>query len=541
MCSMRKKCFRLMAALAVMTLACSFPALGAEVETAGYVPGVYATFWALIPPVVAIGLALITKEVYSSLFAGILVGALFYSGFTVERTITHLFEDGIIGVLSNAYNVGILVFLVILGAMVSLMNKAGGSAAFGRFAAEKIKSRAGAQLATIMLGVLIFIDDYFNCLTVGSVMRPVTDKFQVSRAKLAYLIDATAAPICIIAPISSWAAAVTGFVEGEDGFSIFIRAIPYNFYAILTIITMVGMVLLKEEFGPMGTHEKNAMKGDLFTTPGRPYDFMKDEGVVARGKVIDLIIPIGALIVSCVIGMLYTGGFFSGVGFVEAFSNSDASIGLTLGSFFGLAITIGLYLARRVLNFHDCMACIPEGFKAMVPAILILTFAWTLKAMTDSLGAAVYVANLVEASAQGLLNLLPAIIFLVGCFLAFATGTSWGTFGILIPIVVDVFESTNPQLMIISISACMAGAVCGDHCSPISDTTIMASAGAQCEHVNHVSTQLPYAVTVAVVSFVTYLIAGFVQSAWIALPMGILMMIGVMAAVRVVVKTVSTK
>lgn len=541
MCSMRKKCFKFMAALAVMALACSFPVLGAEAESAGYVPGVYATFWALIPPLVAIGLALITKEVYSSLFAGILVGALLYSGFTVERTVTHLFEDGIIGALSDAYNVGILVFLVILGAMVSLMNKAGGSAAFGRFAAEKIKSRAGAQLATIMLGALIFIDDYFNCLTVGSVMRPVTDKFQVSRAKLAYLIDATAAPICIIAPISSWAAAVTGFVEGEDGFSIFIRAIPYNFYAILTILMMVGMVLLKEEFGPMRAHEKNALKGDLFTTPGRPYDFMKEEGVVARGKVIDLILPIGALIVSCVIGMLYTGGFFSGVGFVEAFSNSDASVGLTLGSFFGLTITIGLYLARRVLNFHDCMACIPEGFKAIVPAILILTFAWTLKAMTDSLGAAVYVANLVEASAQGLLNLLPAIIFLVGCFLAFATGTSWGTFGILIPIVVDVFESTNPQLMIISISACMAGAVCGDHCSPISDTTIMAAAGAQCEHVNHVSTQLPYAVTVAVVSFVTYLIAGFVQSAWIALPMGILMMMGVMAVIRLVVKTVSTR
>ena len=365
-------------------------------------------------------------------------------------------------------------------------------------------------------------------------MRPVTDKFKVSRAKLAYLIDATAAPICIIAPISSWAAAVTGFVEGEDGFSIFVRAIPYNFYAILTIVMMIGMVLLRTEFGSMKFHEKNALKGDLYTTPGRPYDTEKQPEVAVRGTVLDLLIPIISLIICCMVGMLYTGGFFSGEDFVTAFSQSDASLGLTMGSFFGLLITIGLYQVRRVLKFSECMACIPEGFKSMVPAIMILSFAWTLKAMTDSLGADVYVATVVASSARSFLNFLPAIIFVVGCFLAFATGTSWGTFGILIPIVVAVFENSNPDLMIISISACMAGAVCGDHCSPISDTTIMASAGAQCEHVNHVTTQLPYAVTAAVVSFVSYIIAGFVQSAWIALPIAIALMVATMFVIRAV-------
>ena len=510
----------------------------AEGETAEYVPALFSTFWALVPPVVAIGLALITKEVYSSLFIGIAVGGILYSGGSFERTVVHIFQDGIIGVLTDESNVGILVFLVILGAMVSLMNKAGGSAAFGRFAAKGIKTRVGAQLATILLGVTIFIDDYFNCLTVGSVMRPVTDKFKVSRAKLAYLIDATAAPVCIIAPISSWAAAVTGFVEGEDGFSIFIQAIPYNFYALLTIAMMVGMVLMKVEFGPMLKHERNAVKGDLFTTEGRPYADESDTSEISRGTVMDLLIPIISLIICCVIGMLYTGGFFSGVDFVTAFSESNASLGLTLGSFFGLLITLVLYQVRRVLDFHDCMACIPEGFKAMVPAILILTFAWTLKAMTDSLGADVYVADLVYNHARGLLNFLPAIIFLVGCLLAFATGTSWGTFGILIPIVVGVFQNTNPELMIISISACMAGAVCGDHCSPISDTTIMASAGAQCEHVNHVMTQLPYAVTCAAVSFVTYIVAGFVKTAWIALPVGIVLMLGAMFVLKMLGDTV---
>lgn len=491
-----------------------------------YVPAMYATFWALIPPVVAIVLALITKEVYSSLFVGILVGGLFYSGFSFEGTIVHIFEDGIIGVLSDSYNVGILVFLIILGAIVCLMNKAGGSAAFGRWASEHIKTRTGAQLATVALGVLIFIDDYFNCLTVGSVMRPVTDKHNISRAKLAYLIDATAAPICIIAPISSWAAAVTGFVEGEDGLSLFISAIPYNFYALLTIMMMITIAVLNIDFGSMKIHEDNAKKGDLFTTPDRPYGEATELEDTGKGTVKDLLIPIIALIICCVIGMIYTGGFFEGADFVTAFSNSDASVGLAIGSAFALVITILLYVSRRVLGFKECMDCIPEGFKAMVPAIMILTFAWTLKSMTDSLGAAEFVAALIKSSAAGIVNLLPAIIFVVGCLLAFATGTSWGTFGILIPIVVDAFQATNPTLMTIAISACMAGAVCGDHCSPISDTTIMASAGAQCNHVNHVSTQLPYAVSVAVISFITYIVAGFVQSAWISLPIGVVLTLG---------------
>ena len=533
MTDMKKNIKRTAVLSVVLVLMSATTVFGAE-QTEEYVPAVYATFWALVPPVVAIGLALITKEVYSSLFIGVLMGGILYSGFSFEGTITHIFEDGMINVLSDSYNVGILIFLVILGTMVCLMNRAGGSAAFGQFAADHIKGRVGAELATILLGCLIFIDDYFNCLTVGSVMRPVTDKFKVSRAKLAYMIDATAAPICIIAPISSWAAAVTGFVEGEDGFSIFVRAIPYNFYAILTIVMMIGMVLLRTEFGSMKFHEKNALKGDLYTTPGRPYDTEKQPEVSVRGTVLDLLIPIISLIICCMIGMLYTGGFFSGEDFVTAFSQSDASLGLTMGSFFGLLITIGLYQVRRVLKFSECMACIPEGFKSMVPAIMILSFAWTLKAMTDSLGADVYVATVVASSARSLLNFLPAIIFVVGCFLAFATGTSWGTFGILIPIVVAVFENSNPDLMIISISACMAGAVCGDHCSPISDTTIMASAGAQCEHVNHVTTQLPYAVTAAVVSFVSYIIAGFVQSAWIALPIAIALMVATMFVIRAV-------
>ena len=509
----------LMLCMALMPLTALAAEAGAE-----YTPAMYATFWALIPPIVAIVLALITKEVYSSLFIGILVGGLFYSGFSFETTLTHIFNDGFVAVLSDSYNVGILIFLVILGAMVSLMNRAGGSAAFGHFAKQKIKSRVGAQLATVALGVLIFIDDYFNCLTVGSVMKPVTDEHKVSRAKLAYLIDATAAPVCIIAPISSWAAAVSGFVEGEDGFSIFIRAIPYNFYAILTIVMMVSLVLMNVDFGPMKLHEANARKGDLFS--------MKEKNTGKeqipfnpKGKVIDLLIPIITLIIFCVIGMIYTGGFFEGAGFVEAFSNSDASVGLALGSICALIITVIIYLIRRVLSFKECMDCLPEGFKAMVPAILILTFAWTLKAMTDSLGAATFVAEMMKQSAGSLMNFLPAIIFLVGCFLAFSTGTSWGTFGILIPIVVAVFAESNPQLMIISISACMAGAVCGDHCSPISDTTIMASAGAQCNHVNHVSTQLPYALVAAAISFITYIVAGFSQSAWISLPTGIILML----------------
>ena len=528
----RKVIFAVLTMALLGILASPLAVFAAEAEEAAK-PEVYATIWALVPPVVAIALALITKEVYSSLFIGILVGGLFYSGFSFEGTVTHIFQDGIISVLSDNSNVGILVFLVILGCMVCMMNRAGGSAAFGQWASKRIKTRVGAELATIVLGVLIFIDDYFNCLTVGSVMRPVTDKHHVSRAKLSYLIDATAAPVCIIAPISSWAAAVSGFVEGEDGLVVFVRAIPYNFYAILTIVMMVGMVLLKTEFGSMRTHELNAMKGDLYTTEGRPYAGAERDSLPnPRGKVIDLVLPVLCLVVCCVIGMIYTGGFFSGTDFVTAFSQSNASVGLTLGSSFGLVITIVVYMARRVMTFRDCMACLPEGFKAMVPAILILTFAWSLKAMTDSLGAAEFVEHAMRSASSGLMGVLPAIIFLVGCGLAFATGTSWGTFGILIPIVVGVFENSNPELMIISISACMAGAVCGDHCSPISDTTIMASAGAQCDHVNHVSTQLPYAIVAAAISFVTYLVAGFVQTAWIALPVGIILMLGALALIR---------
>ena len=508
-------------------------------EAAEYVPKMYASFWSLVPPIVAIVLALITKEVYSSLFIGILIGGVFYSGFTFEKTVLHVFQDGIVGVLTDSYNMGILVFLVILGVMVCMMNKAGGSAAFGRWASVHIKSRVGAQLATILLGVLIFIDDYFNCLTVGSVMRPVTDKHNVSRAKLSYLIDATAAPVCIIAPISSWAAAVTGFVEGEDGFSIFIRAIPFNYYALLTIVMMVAIVVLKMDYGPMKLHETNAVAGDIYTTPDRPYANAEEDVVDSKGGVIDLIFPVIVLIICCVIGMIYTGGFFSGTGFVEAFSGSDASVGLMLGSFFAFVITIIFYAVRRVLKFAESMACIPDGFKAMVPAILILTFAWTLKAMTDSLGAKEYVADLVGHAAGGFMSLLPAIIFLVACFLAFATGTSWGTFGILIPIVVAVFAGKNETMMIIAISACMAGAVCGDHCSPISDTTIMASAGAQCNHVNHVTTQLPYAITAAVVSCITYIVAGVLQNfmsgvlvAVISLVVGIVLMVGTLIVIK---------
>ena len=488
----------------------------------------FNTPMALLPPVIAIALALITKEVYSSLFIGILMGGLLYSNFSFEGTVLHAFNDGIVASLSDGYNVGILVFLVILGVMVCLMNKAGGSAAFGRWAKHNIKSRAGVQLATIVLGCLIFIDDYFNCLTVGSVMRPVTDKQNVSRAKLAYLIDATAAPICIIAPISSWAAAVASFAEDGQGLNLFIKAIPYNFYALLTVVMMVGMVLMGVEFGTMARYEKNAVEnGDLFSG-SNPYAMLDEENDESKGIVLDLVLPILVLVVACVIGMIYSGGFFSGENFVDAFSNSDASVGLMLGSAFGLIFAFIYYLVRRSMSFKEMMGCIPEGFKAMVPAILILTFAWSLKGMTDSLGAKFFVRDFVR-SASGLQVVLPVIVFAVGCLLAFATGTSWGTFGILIPIVQSVFEMDNP-MAIICISACMAGAVCGDHCSPISDTTIMASAGAQCDHVNHVSTQLPYAVSCAVISGITYLIAGLLVTAKapgiISLPIGIVLMLG---------------
>ena len=499
--------------------------------------GSYATWAALIAPIIAIVLALITKEVYSSLIVGIVVGGFIYAGGNFETAINHVLFDGFVASLSDSYNMGIIIFLVLLGALVAMMNKAGGSAAFGRWASKHIKSRVGAQLATILLGCLIFIDDYFNCLTVGSVMRPVADRQKISRAKLSYIIDATAAPICIIAPISSWAAAVAGFARGagaDSGMSLFIQAIPYNFYAIFTIVMMIVLVVAKFEYGPMKLHEKNAIeKGDLFTS-GTKVDASDVEGN-PKGKVIDLVLPVVVLIICCVFGMIYSGGFFEGESFIDAFSNSDASVGLVIGSAIAIVFTIAYLLIRRVISFKDAMASLPEGFKAMVPAILILTCAWTLKAMTDSLGAKIFISQLVEGSAGALQAFLPAIIFLIAVGLSFATGTSWGTFGILIPIVLSVFEAGNP-LMIVSISACMAGAVCGDHCSPISDTTIMASAGGQCDHLNHVSTQLPYALTVAGVSFVTYIIAGFAPQWYIALPIGMVLMVAALFTIKAVTK-----
>ena len=502
--------------------------------------GAYATVWSLVPPIVAIVLALITKEVYSSLFIGILVGGIIYSGFNFETTIVHVFSDGFVGSVADSYNVGILIFLVMLGAMVAMMNKAGGSAAFGQWASKHIKSRVGAQLATIALGVMIFIDDYFNCLTVGSVMRPVTDKQNISRAKLSYLIDATAAPVCIIAPISSWAAAVAGFAKGsgaESGISLFVNAIPYNFYAILTIVMMLFLAFSKMDYGPMKKHEENAKNGDIFTT--KMEEAAQELKVNEKGRVCDLVIPVIFLVIACVIGMIYSGGFFTADAegykdFAKAFSNSDASVGLVYGSFVAVIFTVIFYLCRRVLSFKNCMDSIPEGFKAMVPAIMILVCAWTLKTMTDSLGAKIFISDLVEGSAASFQALLPAIIFLIAVGLSFATGTSRGTFGILIPIVISVFGADSGNITIVAISACMAGAVCGDHCSPISDTTIMASAGAQCNHINHVSTQLPYALTVAGVSFVSYIIAGFVPNWYIALPISIALMIGTLFVIKLI-------
>ena len=514
----------------IIAAACIFGCFAVGIFAGDALPEFGGTFFSLVPPVVAIALALITKEVYSSLFVGVTIGALFYSGFSFEGTVNHLAKGGFLAVLTDESHMGIMVFLVVLGVMVSLMNKAGGSAAFGKWVGEHIKSRVGAQIATVFLGILIFIDDYFNCLTVGSVMRPVADKHKISRSKLAYIIDSTAAPVCIIAPISSWAAAVAGFVKGEDGFALFIKAIPYNFYALLTIFAMLFIIIAKADFGPMAVHERNALKGDLFTS-GKE-DFEEREAINTKGRVFDLVAPVVILIICCVIGMVYTGGAFSGENIIDAFANCDADYGLMVGSFCALLITIAFYSVRNVLSFNDCMRCIPDGFKAMVPAILILTLAWTLQAMTSSLGAAEYVAALVDSGKGAFMSFLPAIIFVVACFLAFATGTSWGTFSILIPIVVDVFAGSDPTMMIISISACMAGAVCGDHCSPISDTTIMASAGAQCNHVNHVSTQLPYALLVAAVSFVTYIIAGLSKSVFISLPVGIALTAGALVIMK---------
>ena len=503
----------------------------------------FATAWALLPPLVAIILALLTKEVYSSLFIGILTGGVIYANFNFEGTVVHVFQDGFISSIADSYNIGILIFLVLLGALVAMMNRTGGSAAFGRWTATHIKTRVGALLCTVLLGVLIFVDDYFNCLTVGSVMRPVTDKKNISRAKLSYLIDATAAPVCIIAPISSWAAAVAGFAKGagaESGMSLFISAIPYNFYAILTLVMMVTITLLGFDYGPMKKFEKNAVEnGDLFTTSKLEKVDEEFNMQNEKGRVCDLIIPVVFLIIACVIGMIYSGGFFTAgedgyKNFITAFSNSDASVGLVFGAFITIIFAVIYFLCRRVISFKDCMAAIPEGFNAMVPAIMILCCAWTLKTMTDSLGAKVFISQMIEGSAGGLQLLLPAIIFLIAVGLSFATGTSWGTFGILIPIVLSVFSGADGVITIIAVSACMAGAVCGDHCSPISDTSIMASAGAQCNHIDHVSTQLPYALTVAAVSFVSYIIAPFVGSWLIALPIGIVLMIGTLLVIRAI-------
>ena len=499
-----------------LLLWCTAVTPGKVADPATYTCAVYSTFFSLLPPVIAIVLALNTKEVYTSLLVGIASGALLYANGNLELALNTLFfneDGGMITKLSDSGNVGILAFLVMLGILVALMNKAGGSAAFGRWASTHIHSRAGAQFATLMLGVMIFVDDYFNCLTVGSVMRPVTDRQKVSRAKLAYLIDSTAAPICIIAPVSSWAAAVTSSVpagSGINGFTMFLRTIPYNYYAVMTVVMSLFLIFTGAEFGPMKLNEDNAKNGDLFTTADRPYGDDVDDGSDTNGHVIDLIAPVLVLIAACIFGMVYTGGFFEGVDFITAFADCNASAGLVLGSSIALLFTFVFYRVRSVMTFQDFAACIPEGFKAMVSPMLILSLAWTLSGMTGLLGAKYYVANLLGNSAAALQYLLPFIIFLVAVFLAFATGTSWGTFSILIPIVCHAFP--NGEMLVVSIAACLSGAVCGDHCSPISDTTIMASAGAHCSHVNHVSTQLPYAITAAACSAVCYIITGLAQA-----------------------------
>ena len=499
-----------------LLLWCTAVTPGKVADPATYTCAVYSTFFSLLPPVIAIVLALNTKEVYTSLLVGIASGALLYANGNLELALNTLFfneDGGMITKLSDSGNVGILAFLVMLGILVALMNKAGGSAAFGRWASTHIHSRAGAQFATLLLGVMIFVDDYFNCLTVGSVMRPVTDRQKVSRAKLAYLIDSTAAPICIIAPVSSWAAAVTSSVpagSGINGFTMFLRTIPYNYYAVMTVVMSLFLIFTGAEFGPMKLNEDNAQNGDLFTTADRPYGDDVDDGSDTNGHVIDLIAPVLVLIAACIFGMVYTGGFFEGVDFITAFADCNASAGLVLGSSIALLFTFVFYRVRSVMTFQDFAACIPEGFKAMVSPMLILSLAWTLSGMTGLLGAKYYVANLLNGSASALQYMLPVIIFLVAVFLAFATGTSWGTFSILIPIVCQAFP--DGEMLVVSIAACLSGAVCGDHCSPISDTTIMASAGAHCSHVNHVSTQLPYAITAAACSAVCYVITGLAQA-----------------------------
>ena len=523
----------------VLLIVAALPMMAFAEDGDEYVPKLFGSWLSLLPPIIAIALALITKEVYSSLFIGVVSGAILWSiggqGFT--GILEHVMNDGIVGNLADSYNMGIIVFLVLLGWLVAMMNRTGASGAFGKWAEDKIKTKQGASLATIALGCLIFVDDYFNCLTVGSVMRPVTDKHKISRAKLAYLIDATAAPICIIAPISSWAAAVVGFVEGDDGFLRFIKCIPYNYYAILTIIMMIMLVLMKFDYGTMKKHEISAANGDVYAGDV-VYDYMEDDKVDGKGQVKDLVIPVVVLILLCIVFLLYSGGFFDGASVIDSFSDADAAVGLSIGSMLALLFALVWYLGRKVLSFKDAMECFPEGFKSMVPAIMILTFAWTLKTMTDSLGAKQFVAGLVENSAAGMQAFLPAIIFAIAVGLSFATGTSWGTFGILIPIVIPLFEGHDTMISL-SMAACMAGAVCGDHCSPISDTTIMASAGAHCKHINHVNTQLPYALTVAAVSFVAYAITGFLPEG--IKIVGLLIGIGLMVLTMFILKSIFGK
>ena len=500
------------------------------------------TFWALVPPLLAIILALITKEVYSSLFIGVMLGGALAAGFAPLKTVDGIINEGFIAAVQGS--AGIFIFLVMLGIVVALINKTGATAAFGRWAQTHVKSRVGAILCTFLLGVLIFIDDYFNCLTVGSVMQPVTDAKRISRAKLAYIIDATAAPICMIAPISSWAAAVSQYADGTEytGLEMFIRAIPYNFYSLLTFVFIIGITLMKIDFGPMALHEKNALeKGDLFTSGGEV-----DNGVRAeqneRGKVLDMLIPVILLIGISVFALIYVGGFLDGKDFVTAFSDTDATVALPWGALIVLILSIIYLVCRRVIKLKDAMDCIPKGFIAMVPAILILTFATALKNMTTLLEAKEFIGSVMEGSAASLYQFLPAVIFLVACVLAFSTGTSWGTFGILIPIVIGIFPVESP-LLFIGMSACLAGAVCGDHCSPISDTTIMASAGARCNHINHVSTQLPYVLTVAGVSFLGFVLAGVIQNWFIVFPVTVAMMIGLLIFFKTfaVAKSVSSK
>ena len=498
------------------------------------------TIWSLLPPVVAIVLALISKEVYSSLFIGVLVGTLLYTQFNPWNTVIEI-ASGDLGIVANA-DFSIVMFLVLLGIMVDLMNKGGGSAAFGRWATKSVKSRAGAQLMTMLLGVLIFVDDYFNCLTVGAVMRPVTESHKISRAKLAYVIDATAAPVCMIAPVSSWAAAVAGYVQSDsvNGIELFIKQIPYNYYCLLTLVMIIVISLLNIDYGPMLKHEYNAqVKDDLFTTPERPFAGADDyEEGKKKGSVLDLILPVIVLIACCIIGLIYTGGFFDGVAFIDAFADCSAGPGLCIGSLIALVFTFVYFWLRGAISFEKSMESIPNGFIQMIAPILILCLAWTLCGVTRY---GLYSMDFVSAAmkgAGGLMNILPAIIFIIGAFIGFATGTSWGTIGIMAPIVVNVFNYDDPTqqtLCVIGLAAACAGGVMGDHCSPISDTTIMASAGAHCYHLNHVFTQLPYAITVGVVSFVSFLIAGFIQNAVICLVIGIVLMIGTLLVIKAIV------